>query len=158
VDQLCAAVDQDPSNEKAAVAVGGIFFATEQGDAKLIGAAFKTVDAAEELGAFGDLSVEGPAIPVVEGLVPRATADDIAKIEIACSRLSDRIAESFAVEVRDPLGIGVGAGVDEDFNAIRGEKFEEVVRWVRRVTDGVKTSHLASFRVGFSESYRRSVL
>jgi hypothetical protein len=45
--------------------------------------------------------------------------------------LTDRVAEGLAVEVRDALGIRVRASVDEDLNAIRGKKLEEMVRWVR---------------------------
>jgi hypothetical protein len=108
-----------------------VFFAAQQGDAILIGAALQAVDAAKELKAFGNLSIEGPAACIVKSLVLGAAADYIAKIEIACTRLTDRVAEGLAVEVRDPLGIRVRAGVDEDLNAIRGKKFEEMVRWVR---------------------------
>jgi hypothetical protein len=131
VDQLSAPIDQHTPDEQAAVAMRRVFFAAQQGDAILIGTALKAVDAAKELRAVGNLSIQGPAICIIKGFVLWSTADDVAKIEIACARLTDRVAEGLAVEVRDALGIRVRASVDEDLNAIRGKKLEEMVRWVR---------------------------
>ena len=60
-----AARDEDACDEKAAVAVGGVFFGAEEGDAELLHSGFEAGDAFEEEVGFGDAVIEYVTFGVV---------------------------------------------------------------------------------------------
>jgi hypothetical protein len=70
-----AALDEDAGDEEAAVAMGGIFFCAEKGDAKFLHAGFEAGEAVEEEFGFGDAVVEYVAFGVVVSVAFGAAAE-----------------------------------------------------------------------------------
>src|SRR5206468_1777223 len=66
VQEARAALEQDAADEAAAVAMGGVFLATEQGEARALCAVEETIEGSQEVGRLGDQVVADMALLVVK--------------------------------------------------------------------------------------------
>jgi hypothetical protein len=127
--------------------MSGVLFAAHQGQAELVGAAFEACNSAEKLFIPAHRCVAGAAVLVVVGFVFRASADNIAEVEVLHPGSGDGVVQRFAIEVWRVAGIGSGAGVNQHFDAMLPQQFDEVLGGVGRVADGEEGSQLVSLRV-----------
>ena len=132
-----AAVDEDASDEEAAVAMGGIFFGAEQGDAEFLHAGFEASEALEEEFGFGDAVVEYVAFGVVEFGAFGASAEFAAQVEVLEAVGGEGLFQWGLIEVGGVVGVGLGARVYDDFDLVGFEELEEVVGGVVGVADGL---------------------
>jgi len=94
-----AAVGEDAGDEKAAVAVGGIFLGAEEGDAELLHAGFEAGDALEEEFGFGDAVIEYVAFSVVVLVAFGAAAEFAAEVEVLEAASSEGLFERCLIEM-----------------------------------------------------------
>jgi len=132
-----AALDEDAGDQKAAVAVGGIFFGAEEGDAEFLHPGFEAGEALEEEFGLGDAVIEYVAFGVVEFRAFGAAAEFAAEVEVLVAVLRERLFERGLIEVSRVVGVRLRAGVDYDFDLVGFEEIEEVFGGVVGVADGL---------------------
>jgi hypothetical protein len=86
-----AAVDEDAGDEKAAVAVGGVFFGAEEGDAEFMHAGFEARESLEEEFGFGDAMIEYVTFGVVVLVAFGAAAEFAAEVEVLEAGSGERL-------------------------------------------------------------------
>jgi len=141
VQQIGSALNKDAADEQTAMAVGGVFLAAHNCDAEAVGSAFEATDAIEKIGTFGNLGVARVTVEVVEGFVFGTPSNCIAEVEVLHCSGGHEVSQRLAVEVRGVTGVGSGAHIDEDLDAMLLQQFDEVLRRVRRMPDGINGSH-----------------
>jgi len=101
VEHGVAALGEHAADEQAAVTVGGIFLAAEQGHAEALHAGFKPLDRCQKTSVAAQPAVENAAFGVVISRIVRPSAQFFAKIKVADSCLLQGTLYEFLVELRD---------------------------------------------------------
>jgi hypothetical protein len=129
------------ADEQAAMTVGRIFLATNQGDAESLHAGFKASNGCPEVGIVAQPAIENVAFGIVVGGVGRPAAQFGAEEEIADSRFFQGTLHEFLVELRDIFRVGGAARIDHHFNAMLAEQGKPDRKFVVGVTYGEETAH-----------------
>ena len=136
-----AALNEYAANEQAAMAVGGIFLAANQGHAVALHAAFQPRDPRLEAGIVAQTAIEDAALGVVVAGIGRTATQFCAEEEIADSRLLQRALHQLLVELRDVLRVGRASRIDHHFDRVPAEQGKPRRKIVVGVADGEETAH-----------------
>jgi hypothetical protein len=129
------------ADEQAAMTVGRIFLATNQGDAESLHAGFKASNGCPEMRIFVQPAIKDVAFGVVVGGIGGASAQFGAEKEIADSRFFQGTLHEFPVELRDIFRVGRATRIDHHFNAMLAEQGKPGLNGVVGVADSIDTAH-----------------
>jgi hypothetical protein len=136
-----AALGEHAADEQAAMAVGGVFLAADQGHAEALHASLKPRNGCLKEGVVAEPAVKDAAFGVVVGRIRWASTQLSAEKEVTYSRFLQRALHKFLVELRDVLRVGRAARIDYDFNAVLAKKGKPDWEVVVGVADGEETAH-----------------
>jgi len=136
-----AALGEHAANEQAAMAVGGVFLAADQGHAEARHAGLKPRNGCLKESVVAEPAVKYAAFGVVVGRIRWASTQLRAEKEIADSRFIQGALHKFLVELRDVLRVGRAARIDYHFNAVLAQKGKPCREVMIGVADGEETAH-----------------
>jgi hypothetical protein len=136
-----AALSEDAANEQAAMAVGGVFFAADQGHAEAFHAALKPRNGCLKEGVVAEPAVKDAAFGVVVGRIRWASTQLRAEKEIANPRFLQGALHELLVKLRDVLRVGRAARIDYYFNVMLAQKSKPDREVVVGVADGEEAAH-----------------
>jgi hypothetical protein len=136
-----AALGEHASDEQAAMAVGGVFLAANQGHAEALHAGFKARDGRLKEGVVAEPAVKDSAFGVVVGGIGRASTQFRAKEKVTDSRFLQGTLHELLVELRNVLRVGRTARIDYHINAVPAEEGKPSREIMVGVAECKETAH-----------------
>ena len=142
-----AALGEHAADEQAAMAVGGVFLAANQGHAEALHAGFKARDGRLEAGVVAQTAIKNAAFGVVVGRIRRTPAQFCAEKQIADSRFLQRTLHQLLVELRDVFRVGRAARIHHHLDSRAGEKSKPRLEIVVGMAESEKAAHARTLAV-----------
>jgi hypothetical protein len=144
VEKFMAAFSQYTPNQKAAMAMGRIFFSAKEGYTKICNAALQPLNARRKSIVRLDATVEHMTLSIVVIRILWATAQLSSEEKIPDAGLSQSALQNLTVKLRSKMGIGRGTSVHHNIDPVRHQKSDEHFVGVRGMSNSVDATHRRS--------------
>jgi len=146
VNHGVAALGEYAANEQAAMAVGGVFLAANQGHAEALHASLKSRNGCLKKSVVAEPAVKDAAFGVVVGGIGRTSAQLRAEKEIADSSFLQKTLHEFLVKLRNILRVWRAARIDYHINAVPAEEGKPHINGVVGVAECKEIAHAQALK------------
>jgi hypothetical protein len=136
-----AVLGEDAANEQAAVAVGGVFLATNQGHMESGHTGLKAVNGGLETGVFSKTAIEDTPRGVIIGGIGGSATQVRAEKKISNACFLQGALHEFFVELRDVFRVRGTASVHYHLNTVLADQRKPSFGGMVGVADCVKAAH-----------------
>jgi len=136
VEDACAALSEDTSDEKPAVALRRVLLAAHHSHSVTLCLPNEVQDALGKLRRRCNPGVQHEALVIVVLVGGRASTELVSEVHVPDATCRHRLPQDLLVELRDKAGPGAGPDVNKHIYAVGPQQSQEPLDGVARVADG----------------------